>query len=52
MKSSKVAPTPFKKFDTLFRAVISAPKSAVDREELETRRRKREQRSRLPVTPT
>ena len=41
VKPPKANPTPLRKFDALFRAVISVPKSAVDREEAKLKRRKK-----------
>lgn len=34
-------PTPFQKFDRLFRSVISVPKAAIDREEAKWKRKRR-----------
>jgi hypothetical protein len=38
----KVETTPFQKFDSHFRSVISVPKAAIDREEAKLRKRKRQ----------
>lgn len=42
--------TPFEKFDRLFRAVTSVPKSAVEKEEAKERLKNRKKRERKKVT--